>query len=757
MKRILPVVLLGVATTAIGLDTARANQTATEPQPQGTMSQCPPADQTAQVYDVIIYGDEVPGVMTALQVKRELWKRKNFGRVALITEGDTDQAIGGHLVRGGLAYLDRNQIPPDLRSRYGLFGIPSPLYQQFLRSTGTKVIALDRVKAANVFAQELKNVRVDVIGNIELNAVQTTDQRVCSFSTTDDRTFVAKKFIDASQSGELAEASGVEMMQGFSAVGLPNSTLSLGLVLDVYGLSIEKLKQIEATLIERFQNPADRKAQQWLDVASGKNQAKRKDLLASMVDASGKPKLLYQGTVDSADVRSLALSVAMHGSLGREYDLKSSGFLFDRANIAAFDDRLSFNALLFDVDAPTARKLSQAGAKPTPTMLETANKIKQIFQSWGAERVEIMDELYIRNAGQIANPLDELSATLMAAGGVPELSALGTFSYHLDDRGGVEGLAEKVIGTPLALLNYKKMPTFNYGISHTLPQERHNLAVIGPASGFGGLGTTAGRIVEFNVGVGQGVAIAIAKALSEDRTLHTITNREVRQALGHTPNVYGYSTKSFQALYRLESKLRAVDYEQTYLERGVALLKQGNYEQATEELARAAILDSKQPRVYSYLGDALTYLGFSKIAVTVYSEAIRLDPNFAEAYRSRGFQHLDTSNFNQAIADFEQALKLTPSDATAQFGKGFAIALRSVKTEGQPLKQALPFINRSIKQQPDLALAYLVRGLVQLDLNEHKKALTDLEQASKLFQSQENQLGYDQAQKSIQNIVSQSP
>ncbi|MGB5714043.1 MAG: hypothetical protein WBM44_24420, partial [Waterburya sp.] len=55
----------------------------------------------AREYDVIVFGDEVPGVMTALKVKRELAKSDPSARVALITEGNIERGVGGHLVRGG--------------------------------------------------------------------------------------------------------------------------------------------------------------------------------------------------------------------------------------------------------------------------------------------------------------------------------------------------------------------------------------------------------------------------------------------------------------------------------------------------------------------------------------------------------------------------------------------------------------------------------------------------------------------------------
>lgn len=582
-----------------------------------------PAIPNARSYDVIVFGDEVPGVMTALKTQRELQARGHRSRIALITEGDTRQGVGGHLVRGGLAYLDRNQVPSNLRSRYGIFGIPSRLYQEFLKLGQVETIALDRFATSRNFTAALRNSGIDVIDQVNLGTVQTAGTLVCAL-TASGHTYTAKQFIDSSQAGELAAASGVEMMKGLEALGFPDSALSLGLMIDLYDVTIDQFANMEKELIYRYFDPQDQAAQRWLNAAAGGDRVKRQELLQSMVDPQGNPKLLYRGTADSADVRSLAFSILVHGYLEQEYDLKSSGFLFDRANIAILDDRLSFNALLFYADSETAQRLSFSGAKPTAEMLAVANEVKTLFEKIGVPRVELMDELYVRNGGQIANSVDELSATLMAAGGLPTAEALGTFGYHLDDRGGIDGLDDRVDATVLRLFDFDQMPVFNYGFRHTLPQEKENLAVLGPASGFGGLGTTAGRIVEFNVSVGEGLAVAIAQAITEGRSLHSITNYEVRSALGAAPITYGYRTDSYRAIATLERRFRGIDYEKAYLERAQAYFEQRNYIEANRELSRA----------------------------------LTLNPRNAEAYHLRGLIQAEAGNRVEARADLEQAIAL---------------------------------------------------------------------------------------------------
>ncbi|MDJ0650663.1 MAG: FAD-dependent oxidoreductase, partial [Xenococcaceae cyanobacterium MO_188.B19] len=392
-----------------------------------------------QKYDVIIFGDEIPGVMTAIKVKRELETRNGNAKVALITEGDIKRGIGGHLVRGGLAYLDRNQVPRDMRKELGTFGASSQLYQEFIDLTGTETIALDRFRATKAFENLFERENIDLIGNVKLQSVTTASKSVCSLTTANNGSFIAQQFIDATQGGKFAEMSRVEMSLGFAQVGLPDSSLSIGWVFEIYDKDIEQLKQIEASLIQRFLNKSDHQAQDWLTVASGDNPEKLADFQRSFTDAYDRPAIMYQATPDSADVRALAFSGAYHGTTNTLFDLRKSPGILDRANIAVLDNRLSLNALLFDVNGTQARELSNNGAKPTPEMKVIAEEVTAFYQSLGVQRIEFMDELYIRTAGQIAKSMDDLTATKMSDGGVPVAEALGTFSYHLDARGGIAG------------------------------------------------------------------------------------------------------------------------------------------------------------------------------------------------------------------------------------------------------------------------------------------------------------------------------
>jgi len=59
-------------------------------------------------------------------------------------------------------------------------------------------------------------------------------------------------------------------------------------------------------------------------------------------------------------------------------------------------------------------------------------------------------------------------------------------------------------------------------------------------------------------------------------------------------------------------------------------------------------------------------------ALAAYDEAIRLEPDYAEAYHNRGMAHASRDETAQAIADYDAAIRLDPEDAFAFENRGRA-------------------------------------------------------------------------------------
>ena len=58
--------------------------------------------------------------------------------------------------------------------------------------------------------------------------------------------------------------------------------------------------------------------------------------------------------------------------------------------------------------------------------------------------------------------------------------------------------------------------------------------------------------------------------------------------------------------------------------------------------------------------------------IAKYTEAIRLDPNNADAYTVRGVAYIQKKDYDRAIADCTEALRLNPNIADEYRKRGFA-------------------------------------------------------------------------------------
>ncbi|MGB6298464.1 MAG: S-layer homology domain-containing protein [Rivularia sp. (in: cyanobacteria)] len=498
-------------------------------------------------YDIICFGDEVPGVLSLICASREYHRRTGkYPRSLLLFKGNSQLGIGGHLVRGGLSYLDRSAVPISIRQQYDLdtFGDSPAIYNEFLERSGVYQIALNPKDADITLRQMLQEVRADVLSNAEIKSVIKEGNNISVIELVRGEFYKAKCFIDSTVNAELAQFAGVKKLRGFETFGLPDSELSVTLTFQTKGLTVDILKRIESDYLEGFTNINNIQFQNFLNIAAGNNSEFADYLRQNLIDKNGNFKPMYAGK-DYIDVRSKALSIAYHSFRGTPLSLPTSGSILDNGNIAILNDNtLSWNALLFDVNATEAETLARNKALPTSKMLREMEFVAKWFKNIGATEVIPSSELYIRHAGNITGVVQPLTGAEMLAGGVPEDEALGTFGYHFDIRGGIKGLGNRALEKGLEQFSLHLPPLSNFGIQHALVKDIPNLAVISPASGFEGYACSAGRIVEFNCGVGQGVGIGIAIALSENRNLAEISNLEVREVLVTTqrlPKIYGVS------------------------------------------------------------------------------------------------------------------------------------------------------------------------------------------------------------------------
>jgi tetratricopeptide (TPR) repeat protein len=134
------------------------------------------------------------------------------------------------------------------------------------------------------------------------------------------------------------------------------------------------------------------------------------------------------------------------------------------------------------------------------------------------------------------------------------------------------------------------------------------------------------------------------------------------------------------------------------------------------------------------LADAYFRLGWlyhvrltdSENAMTNYTQAIELDPDYATAYNNRGNVYSDQEDLEAAIADYNRAIELNPDYALAYNNRGIAYS------DQEDLEAAIADYSRAIELNPDYALAYNNRGIAYSDQEDLEAAIADYNQAIEL-------------------------
>jgi tetratricopeptide (TPR) repeat protein len=128
------------------------------------------------------------------------------------------------------------------------------------------------------------------------------------------------------------------------------------------------------------------------------------------------------------------------------------------------------------------------------------------------------------------------------------------------------------------------------------------------------------------------------------------------------------------------------------------------------------------------LGRGLAYgrKGDYDNAIADFDEAIRLKPNDAEAILGRGFAYEKKGDYDNAIKDFSKAIELEPNDAEAFNNRGFAY-----RKKGEHDKAIADF-DEAIRLKPDYAEAFFFRGLAYYFTGDYGKAIANFDAAVRL-------------------------
>ena len=130
--------------------------------------------------------------------------------------------------------------------------------------------------------------------------------------------------------------------------------------------------------------------------------------------------------------------------------------------------------------------------------------------------------------------------------------------------------------------------------------------------------------------------------------------------------------------------------------------------------------------IYVVRGEAYKDKGDYDDAIRDFNETIRLNPNYERAYYDRGNAYKKKRDYDRAIQDFNEAIHLNPNYEIAYYDRGNAFI------DKNDYDRAILDFNEAIHLTPNDANAYNNRGVAYHRKNDYGHAIQDYNQAIRL-------------------------
>ena len=152
-----------------------------------------------------------------------------------------------------------------------------------------------------------------------------------------------------------------------------------------------------------------------------------------------------------------------------------------------------------------------------------------------------------------------------------------------------------------------------------------------------------------------------------------------------------------------------------------------NIQESVFAFDRAIRLKPDYADAYCHRGVANGRLGQLRVAIEDFARAIQLKPDYAEAYGGRGAVKSGLGQHEAALTDYDRAIRLKPDYAEAYYNR--AATKRALKRHDEA---TLADLDQALLFKPDFVEAYYNRGVVRGKLGEYEAAIADFDQAIRL-------------------------
>ncbi|MGD0057897.1 MAG: tetratricopeptide repeat protein [Verrucomicrobiia bacterium] len=130
--------------------------------------------------------------------------------------------------------------------------------------------------------------------------------------------------------------------------------------------------------------------------------------------------------------------------------------------------------------------------------------------------------------------------------------------------------------------------------------------------------------------------------------------------------------------------------------------------------------------VYVYAGASMQELGKMREAIKLFQQALRIDPDHADAHFNLGTVFLQQGKVSDAIEHYEQALRIKPDFAGAHNDLGVALE------QAGKCEDAIGHYEQALRIQPDLADAHNNLGIALAQTGNIKEAIAQYGQALRI-------------------------
>lgn len=129
------------------------------------------------------------------------------------------------------------------------------------------------------------------------------------------------------------------------------------------------------------------------------------------------------------------------------------------------------------------------------------------------------------------------------------------------------------------------------------------------------------------------------------------------------------------------------------------------------------------PAYYIIRGNTYYAEGKYHEAITLYDQALEIDPNESSAHYNKGIALRRLEKYEEAITSYDVALDINPEYASAHYNKG--IALNELKR----YEEALASFNKSLEIDPHDTRAHNNKGISLSKLGQYNEALASFNKA----------------------------